>query len=182
MRDRKVATRYAEALLLSAKQESVLAEVADSYAAVIAVIDGNRDLITFLDSPQVREQEKKALLRKIFGAKIEPVLLNFFMLLIDRNRIHSIRDIGAVFAELVEKDMGVIRAEVVTAIALPDDLAAGLEARLAAMTGARIILEPKTDPAVIGGVCVTMGDKVLDGTVRTNLDLLGKKLGQARVH
>ena len=50
------------------------------------------------------------------------------------------------------------------------------------MTGARIIMEKKTDPAVIGGVCVTMGDKVLDGTVRTNLNLLGKKLGEARVH
>jgi len=182
MRDRKVATRYAEALLLSAKQEGVLAGVADSYAAVLAVIDGNRDLVTFLDSPQVREQEKKELLSKIFGARIEPVLLNFFLLLIDRNRIHSTRDIGTVFAELVEKDMGVIRAEVVTAIALPDDLAAGLEAKLAAMTGARIIMEKKTVPAVIGGVCVTMGDKVLDGTVRTNLNLLGKKLGEARVH
>ncbi|MCB1184342.1 ATP synthase F1 subunit delta [bacterium] len=182
MRDRKVATRYAEALLISAKQAGVLAEVAESYAAVLEVVRGNRDLVTFMDSPQVRVEEKKDLLKKVFGGKLEPVLLNFFFLLIDRNRIENTRDIGEVFAELVEEDMGVVRAKVVTAISLPDDLAAALERKLAAFTGKRIILEKKVDPAVIGGVCVTMGDKILDGTVRTNLDLLGKKLGEARVH
>ena len=77
--------------------------------------------------------------------------------------------------------MGVIRAQVVTAIPLPDDLAAALAGRLAAFTGKKIVLEKKTDPAVIGGVCVTLGDKILDGTVRTNLDELGKTLGEAQV-
>jgi len=182
MRDRKVATRYAEALLISAKAEGVLSDVADSFAAVMAVTRDNQDLRIFMDSPQVRTEEKKELLKTVFGAKIEPVLLNFFFLLLDRNRIENTRDISEVFAELVEQDMGVVRAQVVTAIALPDDLAATLESKLAAFTGAKIILEKKTDPAVIGGVCVTLGDKVLDGTVRTNLALLGKTLGEARVH
>jgi F-type H+-transporting ATPase subunit delta len=182
MRDRKVASRYAEALLISAKAEGVLVEVAESFTAVLEVTSGHKDLVTFIDSPQVRTEEKKELIQKVFGQKIEKVLLNFFFLLIDRNRIANVRDIGEVFADLVEADQGVVRAEVVTAIALPDDLAAGLKSKLAAFTGAKIVLEQKIDPAVIGGVCVTMGDKVLDGTVRTNLDLLSKALGETRVH
>lgn len=182
MRDRKVATRYAEALLISAKAEGVLSEVAESFAAVLEITRDNRDLLTFMDSPQVRTEEKKELLQKVFGEKIEKVLLNFFFLLLDRNRIENTRDIGEVFAELVEQDMGVVRARVVTAIDLPDDLAASLESKLAGFTGQKVILEKKTDPAVIGGVCVTLGDKVLDGTVRTNLALLGKTLSEARVH
>ncbi len=182
MRDRKVATRYAEALLISAKAEGVLSEVADSFAAVLEVTATNNSLRVFMDSPQVRTEEKKELLQKVFGEKIEKVLLNFFFLLLDRNRIENTGDIGEVFAELVEQDMGVIRAQVVTAIALPDDLAASLESKLTAYTGKTIILEKKTDPAVLGGVCVTLGDKVLDGTVRTNLNLLSKTLGDARIH
>ena len=182
MRDRKVAIRYAEALLISAKAEGVLSAVADSFAAVMAVTRDNAGLRIFMDSPQVRTEEKKELLQKVFGEKIEKVLLNFFFLLLDRNRIENTRDIGEVFAELVEQDMGIIRAQVVTAIALPDDLAAVLEGKLVTFTGAKIILEKKTDPAVLGGVCVTLGDKVLDGTVRTNLNLLSKALGEARVH
>ena len=181
MRDRKVASRYAEALLYTAKGQGVLEEVADSFAGVLDAIKGNDALRIFMDSPQVRSEEKKELMSKVFGGKIEPVLLNFFHLLIDKNRIENTRDIGEVFAELVETEKGFLRARVVTAIKLPDDLAAQLESRLSAITGKKIILEKKTDPAVIGGVCVTLGDKILDGTVRTNLDLLKKTLGQAQV-
>ena len=69
-------------------------------AGVRQVMDANRDLVTFLESPQVREQEKKELLQSVFGDMVEPVLLKFFYLLLDKNRIENIRDIGEVFADL----------------------------------------------------------------------------------
>ncbi len=181
MRDRKVATRYAEALLDTAKAEGTLNSVAESLAAVLNAVKDNHLLRIFMDSPQVRTEEKKELLQKVFGDKIEPVLLNFFHLLIDKHRIENIRDIGEVFADLVEAEQGYLRARVVTAITLPDDLAAALKGKLAAHSGKKIILEKKTDPAVIGGVCVTLGDKILDGTVATNLNLLRKALSQAQI-
>ena len=181
MRDRKVAVRYAGALLTSAKAGGVLAEVAESYVAVLEVMASSKDLVIFLFSPQVRTQEKKELLEKVLGGRIEPVLLHFFFLLIDKKRIEDIRDIGEEFAKQVEKDQGVVRARVVTAIEMPADLADLLQNRLVALTGARIILEKKIDPAVIGGVCVTMGDQILDGTVRTNLDQLRKNLEKTQV-
>jgi len=181
MRDRKVATRYAEALLDTSRDAGVLDVVAESFSAVLGAVKDNHTLRIFMDSPQVRTEEKKELLEKVFGGKIEPVLLTFFYLLIDKHRIENIRDIGEVFAELVEDEQGYLRAQVVTAITMPDDLAAALKGKLADHTGKKIILEKKTDAAVIGGVCVTLGDKILDGTVRTNLNLLRKTLGQARI-
>ena len=181
MRDRKVATRYAGALLASARAEGVLEGVAESYVAVLDAAAQNTQLRTFMDSPQVATQEKKELLKSVFGGKIEPVLLNFFFLLLDKNRIENARDIGEEFADLVEEEMGVIRAQVVTAVKLAEDLSDELETKLAAFTGKKVILEKKINPAVIGGVCVTLKDKVLDGTVRTNLDLLRKKLEQAPI-
>jgi F-type H+-transporting ATPase subunit delta len=181
MRDRKVATRYAEALLRTAKPAGTLQSCAESYAGVLAVMAGHRDLVIFLDSPQVREQEKKGLLKKVFGPQLEPVLLDFFFLLIDRNRIEALRDIGEVFADLVEADQNIVRARVVTAIALPADLETKLRDKLALVTGKTVILDKKVDPAVLGGVCVTLGDRIIDGTVRTNLDRLRKKLGAAQV-
>lgn len=181
MRDRKVAVRYAGALLASAKGGGVLTGVAESFAGVLQVLEANRDLKVFLYSPQVRTEEKKELLEKVFGGRIEPVLLHFIDLLIDKKRIENVADIGEEFADQVEADQGVVRARVVTAVDLSADLADALKQRLATMTGARIILEKKIDPAVIGGVCVTMGDRILDGTVRTNLDLLKKKLEKVPV-
>jgi len=181
MRDRRVAGRYAEALLRTAKPAGALAGCAESYAGVLEVMAANRDLVIFLDSPQVREQEKKEVLQKVFGPRLEPVLLDFFNLLLDRNRIELLRDIGEVFAELVEADQGLVRARVVTAVALPADLETKLRDKLAQVTGKNVVLEKKVDPAVLGGVCVTLGDRIIDGTVRTNLDSLRKKLATAQV-
>lgn len=181
MRDRKVAARYAEALLRTAKPAGALAGCAESYAGVMEIMAANRELVVFLDSPQVREQEKKEVLKKVFGPRLEPVLLDFFNLLLDRNRIELLRDIGEVFAELVEADGGLVRARVVTAIALPADLETKLRDKLAQVTGKNVVLEKKVDPAVLGGVCVTLGDRIIDGTVRTNLDRLRKKLATAQV-
>ncbi|MCP4290576.1 MAG: ATP synthase F1 subunit delta [bacterium] len=181
MRDRKVASRYAGALMASALAEGNLVDVAESYTGILDAVEGNLDLRTFLDSPQVASQEKKDLLKSVFGEKIENLLLHFFYLLIDKNRIENARDIGEEFAAMVEKHEGVVRARVTTAVALPDDLAASLSEKLSTFTGARVILENKIDPAVIGGVCVTMGDQILDGTVRTNLDELRNKLEKTQV-
>jgi len=168
--------------MLSAKADGGLPGVAESFAAVLDAVKDNVDLRIFMDSPQVRTEEKKELLQTVFGDAFEPVLLNFFFLLIDKNRIENARDIGEVFAELVEADRGVQHAQVVTAVPMPSDLADRLRKRLAEYTGKTIVLDNKVDPHVIGGVCVTLGDKILDGTVRTNLDLLAKSLGRARVH
>ena len=181
MRERKVAIRYAEALLIAAKDAGLVAGVAESYAGLLVTVAGNRDLATFLQAPQVPTQDKKALMKSVFGPRIEPLLLAFFDLLFDRNRLESFRDIGEVFAELVEADQGITRARVVTAVALPGDLETRLRAKLESVTGKTVILEKRVDPAVIGGVCVTLGDRILDGTVRTNLDRLRKTLGNAQV-
>ena len=181
MRDRKVAGRYAEALLRTAKPAGTLVACAESYAGVLEVMAASRELVIFLDSPQVREQEKKEVLKKVFGPHLEPVLLDFFNLLLDRNLTELLRDIGTVFAELVEADQGLVRVGVVTAIALPADLETKLRDKLAHVTGKSVILDKKVDPAVIGGVRVTLGDRVIDGTVRTNLDRLRKTLATAQV-
>ena len=181
MRDRKVATRYAGALLASAKQAGVLDGVAESYAALLDMHISQSDLRVFLDSPQVRTEEKKELLANVFGGRIEPLLLNFVYLLLDKNRIENFRDIGEEFAHLVEQERGVMRARVTTAVALPADLEEQLQAKLSALTGRTMILDKRIDPAVIGGVKVVMEDKILDGTVRTNLDALRRTLEKAPV-
>lgn len=181
MRDRKVATRYAGALLASAKAAGVLDGVAESYASLREMQISQSALRVFLDSPQVPTQEKKELLRNVFAGRLEPLLLDFINLLLDKNRIENFRDIGEEFARLVELERGVMRARVTTAVALPADLEQQLRAKLAALTGKTMILEKRVDPAVIGGVKVVMEDKILDGTVRANLDLLRKTLEKAPV-
>ena len=71
MRDRRLATRYAGALLASAGRDGDLAAVAESYAAVRELLARRPDLVSFLQGPQVAEAEKRGLLRTLFG--LDPV-------------------------------------------------------------------------------------------------------------
>ena len=181
MRNRGVATRYAQALIAASKRAGVLDGVADSFAGFARIYRENPELESFLEGPQVADREKAALLNDIFGDKVEPVLLHFFLLLMDKGRIEFLADIQTAFQELVEIEQGYVRARVVTAVPLPEDLERDLTDKLAAMTGKKITLRKRVDPTVIGGVCVSMGDRVIDGTIRTNLTKMRAQLSAADV-
>ena len=181
MRNRAVATRYAQALLDTSRKGGVVDGVAESYADVVRVFADNPDLGSFLEGPQVADHEKSKLLESVFASRIEPVLLNFFRMLLDKGRIESLTDIQAAFLRLVEVEQGSLRADVVTAIPLSEDLETDLTTKLASMTGKDIILLKRVDPAVIGGVRVSMGDQVIDGTIRTNLTKMRAQFSEADV-
>ncbi len=179
MRDRKVALRYAQALLDVATARGLIDELDESLGGVVAVADRHQELRRFLQNPQVPLAQKKALVGSLLGGRVEPILVQFLEMLLDKGRIAYLGDIQATFADLVEQHKGLQRARVVTAVALPADLEARLRDRLAELTGRQILLEKSIDPSVIGGVCVTMGDRILDGTLRSGLRRLRDALEEA---
>jgi F-type H+-transporting ATPase subunit delta len=179
MRDRNVAVRYAQALLEVCVEQQLVDGVAESFDSLMETMAGTPGLRVFLQSPQVRTQEKKELLRNVLGGKVESLLLDFLELLIDKDRLMHVRDIHEEFQALVERHRGLQRATVVTAVPLPEDLAAKLIAKLEARIDRRVILDRKVDPSVIGGVRLTVGDYILDGTVRAGLDELRATLEKA---
>ena len=179
MRDRNVAVRYAQALLDVTVERDLVDGVAESFDGMMAALAGFPGLRVFMQSPQVPTQEKKALIRRVLSDQVETILLDFMELLLDKDRMIHIADIQEEFQTLVERHNGPQRATVVTAVTLPADLEEQLVARLEAHSDCRIILDKKVDPSVIGGVCVTLGDKILDGTVRSGLDDLRTTLEKA---
>lgn len=181
MRNRPVATRYAHALLNSADKAGLLGEVAESFDAVMAVIGEKPGLLNFLAAPHISEDKKLGLLDKVFADRIETTLSHFFRLLVEKHRMDSLGDIHEEFQRQVEVHQGFARAVVTTAVPLSDDLEKALMEKLSVMTGRKIVLRKDVDPAVLGGACVSMGDQVIDGTLRTNLTRLRAQLTQTDV-
>jgi len=181
MRNRAVAARYAQALVATARKGGTLDGVSESFVGVMGILDAHPDLEFLLKGPQVDEAKKKNLISTLFTERIEPVLVHFLDLLVEKQRMVFVREIQDEFARLVEIEHGFTRATATTAVPLSSDLESDLEAGLARMTGRKIKLETTVDPTVLGGVCVTMGDRVIDGTIRTNLERLRAQLSQADV-
>ena len=175
-----VATRYANALAdvvtgprSGARPEDALNELRSFEAALGA----SRELDNALTSPAVPPGRKRAVVGRIADTlKLSRIARNFLFVLIDHRRIAALPDILDSFEVIADERLGFARAEVTSARELTEAQRAALSARLERMTGKRIRMRFRVDPALIGGAVARIGSTVYDGSVRGQLDILGRRL------
>ncbi len=181
MKDVSVASRYAHALFL-------LTERRRETATALGELQGVRDLLkpgtpaaVFLATPQVRLADKRKVLATALEGRVGRGVAAFVDLLLRKKRLDLLAAIADDYEALVERAQGIRRAQVVSARPLGEAERKRLLAALEGYTKSRIKLEAEVDPAVLGGAMVRIGDRVVDGTVRTLLPAIGDKLREVGV-
>ena len=101
-----------------------------------------------------------------------PTTRHALLLLVDRRRAKTLPYVARMLRELADARRGVVRAEVTTAVPLNDAFYARLQARLEKMTGKRVAVDRRIDSSLIGGVVTRIGDRIIDGSLRTRLHSL----------
>lgn len=180
MLDNEAVRAYAHALFELGDRDGKLDVFSGQLHNIAAVFNAQSELRQLLFHPQVKAEAKKDTLQKIFGSDTDQMVMNFLWLLVDRRRIACIDRIWHQFRMLVNEARNLEEAEVTTAAPLNNIAEKALQEKLSAMTGRRIILYTKIDPAIIGGVIVRMGDKLIDGSVMRQLSDLRYKLTGAK--
>ncbi|MEW6413583.1 MAG: ATP synthase F1 subunit delta [Candidatus Zixiibacteriota bacterium] len=178
----EVARRYAHALYLSAEGKGLLNIAYEQLNDLSDFVQKDPKLRNFLSAPQVLEESKKDLVRKVFAQRIDRLLVEFLVVLIDKGRIRYLVEIIDEFGRLVEAHQGVGRVTVITAVTLTDSEREQLSRKMAAKTGLKIVLEEKIDPSIIGGLIVLLHDEIIDGSVKHGLNLVRDQLEGVRVH
>jgi F-type H+-transporting ATPase subunit delta len=133
----------------------------------------SRELRNALENPLVPHAAKKAVMGELaeqIGAS--RTTRNALLLLVDRRRIKTLPYLAQTLRELADARKGVVRAEVTAAALLSDAYYARLQAQLEKMTGKRVVVDRRTDPALIAGVVTRIGDRIYDGSLRTRLQSL----------
>ncbi len=169
--DQQVATLYGKALLGAAgsKVELIVSELES------IVKDGlNRfpKLETAFASPRISEEEKDALIDRIFKGKVDKVLLNFMKVLARRRRLGSLRVIQAAVSEMRDEQLGRLRVKVSSAQPLTDAQKKDIVANLKSKFGKEVVLIEKVDAQLLGGIVLRIGDRVYDGSVQGKLQTL----------
>ena len=179
MKDRKLATRYARALLDSLP-DAAEAEAADNFLkALREALEESADLRGLLFDPAVPRATRKSVLRSLSDENGMPKrVANFLATVVDHNRAASLPSIAEVFHERREERAGVLPAEISTAWPLTDDLKQRTLDALEKMTGRKVRLTTTVDPDLIGGAVTRIGSDVHDGSVRTQLDQLRRRMMQ----
>jgi F-type H+-transporting ATPase subunit delta len=98
------------------------------------------------------------------------------LLLADRDRLELFPDLLAVFRERLMEHQRVVQAEVTTAVPLSPEREAELRQQLAAVTGRRVMMTTKVDPALIGGIVTKIGTVVYDGSIASQLTKMREQL------
>lgn len=172
-----VARRYAQALLELGVEDGSLDRIVDEMNTVAQAWDASHDLRNALENPLVAHAAKKAVMGELadqIGATA--TTRHALMLLVDRRRTKTLPYVASYLRELADARKGVLRAEVTTAAPLSDAYYARLQAQLEKMTGKKVVVDRKMDPALIAGVVTRIGDRILDGSLRTRLQSIRDSL------
>ena len=176
---KQVAKNYAQVLIEITNgdlnlQEIFLNEI-KAICESIAQVKGAKEVF---ENPAISKEEKKALLKKLFGGKINEKSLIFLFLLIDKQRFNLLPEIQNQLIAMVNKNKGITIAEVSSAKALDTGSIEALKQKLERILGKnqKIAIESKIEPALIGGLKVKINDLIYDGSVKGRLENLKRKL------
>jgi len=161
---------YASALFEIAKAEGNLDEVEDELFRFARSLESSDELRNALTDELVPAERRQAIVEDLLGSKASSTTVSLVSFVVGSGRA---RDLPAIIGKLVdraaaEKDRTV--AEVRSAIPLTADQQRRLAAALANATGKQVEVKVVVDPSVLGGAVATVGDAVIDGSVRTRLD------------
>ena len=161
---------YAKALFDIGLQTGTVGEIYDDLQAAYNALNGlDADLRTFFNLPQFRRDEKRRIINLAFEGKVCRPVLGLLHVLVEKRRETLLDNVVEEFGRYRDQHEGRVRARVVTARKLDDDLLDALRLAIEQRTQKAVDLTETIDPEVLGGLRVNVGDRVLDGTLRRSL-------------
>jgi F-type H+-transporting ATPase subunit delta len=144
-------------------------EIADEIEQVCELAIGDRSFREFLGSPIVDRGRRGDALRNIFRERVTDLVLRFLLVLNDRGRLGHLEAIGDAYTRLVQEAFGRVEVDVFTPGALEPDQVETLKQRIQTILGKEPVMYTYTEPAMIGGVKLRIGDQLIDGSVAARL-------------
>jgi F-type H+-transporting ATPase subunit delta len=168
-----MAGRYAIALFELALDEDKLEEVDDGLSRLDSLLGESDDFLRVVRSPIFSSDEQaRALVAIATHTGITGLTANFLQLLVRNRRLFALRDIIAGFRRLLADHRDEIIAEVTSAVPLSETQTEELKATLKAKTGKDVTLNQTVDPAIVGGLIVKIGSRMIDTSIRSKLNAL----------
>ncbi|MFN8308474.1 MAG: ATP synthase F1 subunit delta [Chitinophagales bacterium] len=169
----RIASRYAKSLLDLSSEKGVLEAVFADIKMLRQTVESNSELRSFLKSPVITADKKKAVLDKLFGSRWNEVTSKFVTLLTNKGREAFLNDIAGSFIEQYNTQKGITPVKISSAVKLEKSVVDGLINDLRSKGIVKEIqLEEVIDPSLIGGFVLQYGDRQIDSSVRTSFQKL----------
>ena len=153
--------------------------IGQDVASMAKAMTESSELASLLTNPAFpRSEREKIVLAIMQRIGVTKTVINFAMLLLDRERMAVLPDISRELSAMIDEKSGQVTAQVTSAIALTSVQQSELKTTLETLSGKIVQIEAKEDPALLGGLVAKVGDLVYDGSLRTQLRELRRNLGK----
>lgn len=177
-----VSKTYGQALFELALEENALEQILEEEAFVKEVFTENEDLVTLLNHPKISKDEKIQVVENIFKGKISDTMVGFLVTVVTKERYDELNNIFQYLEEKVKeyKNIGVV--SVTTAVKLTEEQKVQLTNRLLEVTSFKQLeFNYEVNPDIIGGMILRIGDRVVDSSIRTEIDQMAKSLSKIQL-
>ena len=177
-----VSKTYGEALFDLALEDGTLTTIIKEVNVVKEAMKKNPDLLKLLSHPKIKKEEKISVIENIFKGRVSDSLVGFLVIVVQKDRYDDLDGIFEYFVAKVReyKNMGV--ASITSAVELAEEQKKQIEQRLLQTTKySQFELTFHVDKSLIGGLVIRIGDRVVDSSVKTKLQMLAKDLRNATV-
>jgi F-type H+-transporting ATPase subunit delta len=170
MLDTTLAIRYARAMFRITKAAGNAALASEELLAFCRAVDAEKTLKRVLYHPEITAAEKKQVVTELLtGAAADPTTVRFIVYIIGKKRIFHLPSMAREFAALIAEDENRITVRIDSFKPLSDDLQARISGHLATMLEKKIAVVSRIDPSLMGGIRLTLGNRVIDGSVAHQL-------------
>ena len=173
----KIAVPYARALFDFSVEKNIMHQITADFQNLDTFFNESSELNDYLNNPVVKQEAKREILAKTLKSQINSETFKFLMVLVNRDRISLLDSIIKTYLELVYETASIKMVEVSTATSFTNSQKNTLIQKLKELTNAREIrLVITLDPSLIGGFLIKTESKVIDFTVKNQLQQLAKHL------
>jgi len=173
-----LAKRYAKAIFSLGKEQGKVETYAETLNGIAGLYDDPElEVEDALTNPLYPLEARQKVMAKVAEASdADLVMTSFLNLLIEKKRVDVLPEIASAVQEMVDREENISHGSVTSAIELDSALLEKIQATLQNITGNKVILETQVDPSIIGGIVAKVGDLVLDGSIRTQLNGLKESI------
>ncbi|MDX1388242.1 MAG: ATP synthase F1 subunit delta [Acidobacteriota bacterium] len=179
MKDRKLATRYARALLSALPDDDTQQKAAAFLTALADAMERSPDLRDVLLNPAYSRAQRRAVLDGIADSYGAPAKVKSFLGVVnDQGRAGHLPSIAIAYRDALEEAAGIVAVTVDAAMKMSADQEATTKTTLEKVTGRRVRLTVNIEPSLIGGAVARVGSRVYDGSLKTQLNLLRRRMSE----
>jgi F-type H+-transporting ATPase subunit delta len=170
----QIARRYAHAYFDLARQARDIPGWRRALEQVVTMLS-HPDVASALRDPRIPRRERARVVAELLKDE-QPAARNLARLLVERGRDAVLPQVLEQYDVLADRASGVLRAEVTTAVPVDAALEQRIRKQLAERLGGDVQTTVRQDPSILGGLVIRIGDRVIDGSVRTRLEQLQSAL------